>query len=281
MENKRILVIGGTGYIGKALAIELAKQEYQLTVLSRRPGQVTANIKYISGNVLDKDFLLANLKDFDIIIYLAAVIRTFCKKKYRNNIIGIKNTLAAMQANKIKKILYFSTQNIYLAKAGPYAASKKASEKIVRESTLDYMIIRPNFVYGVDQNNYFYQLYQIMKRFKICPLPGGGLMRFQPINKNDLVAITCQCLKNWQSGEIINASGKATLTLQEIATLIKKEGKLRCLTIKLPLWLLKPLKLFFPFDIDGLTEDRLPPPDANLQQGTAELTEDIKKILKL
>ena len=51
-----------------------------------------------------------------------------------------------MQKINKKRIIYFSTQNIYIDHTGPYGDSKKLCENILLSSQLDYIIIRPNYV---------------------------------------------------------------------------------------------------------------------------------------
>ena len=280
MENKRILVIGGSGYIGKPIVKRLNKQGYKVTVLSRNPKKIINGIKYIQGNVMNKDFLLKNVKDFDVIIYLAAIIRTLKKSKYKENIIGLKNTIETMYTNKIKKIIYFSTQSIYIKKTGPYGNSKKACEKLILNSYLNYVVIRPNYVYGIDKYNDFYRLYSIIKKTKICPIIGSGKTRFQPINKNDIVEITLKYIKKWKPKEIVDVSGKTTISMNEVTEIIKKQTNSWFIKIHIPLSILQLFKWIVPFDVDGYTDDRTPI-NKNTLKGYANIKEDINNLIKI
>lgn len=282
MENKRILVIGGTGYIGESVVNRFDKEGYQVVVLSRNPERYESGkrIRRIKGSVLNREFLLKNLKDFDAVIYLAAIVRTLNKSKYEENIIGLKNTIEAMRVNKINKILYFSTQNVYLKKTGPYGNSKKICEEIICRAALDYMIIRPNYVYGIDTRNDFYKLYKIMKKTGICPIIGSGDTKIQPLNKNDLAEITLKCMEEWKSKGEIDVSGRTTISINQIADAIKKQANLKCISFHIPVWLLRICAWAVPFDVDGYTEDRISPESANTKKGSADIEEDIKKMIK-
>ena len=142
MENKRILVIGGKGYVGKPIVELLSNAGYTVTVLSRTGKSQANGVTAVKGDVLDKEALADSIKDsmFDLVVYLAGVVRTLRKSKYKENEIGIKNTIEVMKQKEIKKILYFSTQNVLLPSLGPYSLSKKNSEEIVKECGLDYVI---------------------------------------------------------------------------------------------------------------------------------------------
>ncbi len=275
MENKRILVIGGTGYIGQELVGELLRRGYFVRVLSRR----AYGEHIIQGNVLDKDNLSKIIKDFDHIIYLAAVIRSLRKSKYKENTIGLKNVLDVMLRNDVKRIIYFSTQNVNVEKTGHYGNSKKECEKILKESSIDYVIIRPNYVYGIDKNNYFYDLIKTIRRTKVCPVIGFGENKIQPINKNDLARITADLLKYFNSKEIIEVSGRNSFTINEIIDIIRKEGNFKFFKFYIPITFLKLFKRLIPFDVDGFDEDRVS--IKNSFSYAHNLKDDIKEITKL
>jgi nucleoside-diphosphate-sugar epimerase len=279
MENKRILVIGGTGYIGREI-VKLISFKNNVTVLSIQDHK-SNSVKYVKASVLDKPFLMSFLKDFDMVIYLAAIIRTFNKSKYKENVLGLKNTLEAMHENGIKKIIYFSTQNIYIPKTGHYGNSKKLCENIIKESNLDYLVIRPNYVYGVDKVNDFYKLFSIMKKFRICPVIGNGKNRVQPVNKMDIAEIVVSLLDDSDLKKEVNISGKTTLSLLDLINMIKQKSNLKVLTIKVPLCLLKPFKFFIPFDVDGYDSNRVSPKGALILYGESNIKDDISEIVKL
>ncbi|MBT6774420.1 NAD-dependent epimerase/dehydratase family protein [Candidatus Woesearchaeota archaeon] len=288
MENKRILVIGGTGYIGSNIVDILLEKNYAITTLSRRDKKNIVcksikhtNIKHIKCDLLDKSAILKEVINFDVVIYLAAIVKSFNKSKYKENIISLKNTINAMNHNNAKKMIYFSTQNVFIDKTGPYGNSKKICEKVLQDSSLDYIIIRPNYVYGVDKDNYFYNSYRIMKNLNVSLVIGDGETKFQPINKKDLAKITFRCLEEWTSKEEINASGKKTLTLNNIINIIKREANFKYIVpIHIPWWLVQWGKWLIPFDINGFIKDRIAPPSSNIRLGEMDLERDIQKIIK-
>ncbi len=277
MENKRILVIGGFGYIGREILPKLLENNYDITVISRI--KRNTNYKTLICNILDKNFLLNNVKDFDIVIYLAAIVRSLKKSRYEENITGLNNVLEVMKINKINKIIYFSTQNVYLDKTGPYGESKKECDNILINSKFNYIIIRPNYVYGIDKENDFYKLFKLIKTFKICPIIGNGDNKIQPVNKEDIASITISNLKNFKNKTIIDVSGKNTVTINQIVEFIKKEAKIRCLEIYIPIKIIKFFKYIVPFDVDGFDKDRISLNSTiNIKH---DIFEDLMEIIKL
>ncbi len=276
MENKRILVIGGYGYIGKEIVSILLEHNYNITLISR----MKRNNKDLVGDVLDKEFLLKNVKDFDCIIYLAAIVRSINKFKYRENIISLRNLIDVMKINNVKRIIYFSTQNVYLEKTGYYGNSKKECDKTLINSGVEYIIIRPNYVYGIDKENYFYQLIRLIRKFKICLIIGNGDNKFQPINKKDVANITLKCLNNFKTSDIIDVSGKCNVSVNEVIEFIKKETNSKFLVIHIPLFILKIFKNIIPFDVDGFDKDRVSL-NADFNNVKSEFYSDLKNIINL
>ena len=277
MENKRVLVIGGFGYIGKEILPKLLENNYDTTVISRT--KIDTNYKVLFGDLLNKSFLLENIKNFDVIIYLAAVVRSYKKSKYKENLIGLFNLLDVMKINKINKIIYFSTQNVYLDKTGYYGNSKKECENLLINNNLAYIIIRPNYVYGIDKENDFYKLFRLIKTFRICPIIGSGSNKFQPVNKNDVADITILALKNFKDKQIIDISGKYDATINKIIEFMLKEANIKCLKIYIPLKILKLFKYFIPFDIDVFDKDRVSL-SRNKKDIKHDLFEDLRAIIK-
>ena len=278
MENKRILVIGGTGYIGKEIVPILSKSGYSVFVFPRTlPNVLIKHVRYIKGDLRFSDSLIPAMEDVDIVIYLAAVVRSLNKNKFKQNIVCLKNTIKAMKQQKVKKLLYFSTINVTIPKTGSYGNSKKECEGAVKTSALDYVIARPNFVYGIDKNSYFYTLYSIMKKSHILLTLGNPNKLFEPINKKDVAVITLKLIKNWKKGRIVHLSGKEKLSFSKVGTLIKKLSKISAINITIPMWLLKFFKIFISFDVNGVDKDQVARND--VIYGSHSLHQDIQKII--
>jgi nucleoside-diphosphate-sugar epimerase len=282
MENKRVLVIGGTGYIGKVLVKLMSTLGYDITVLSRKKRYSDKyNVKFLQGTVLDKEFLKSNMKDFDMVLYLAAIIRTTKKKEYDQNPQGLKNTIQAMHHNNLKKILFYSSVNALIPKTGPYGNSKKMCENLLAHSGLDYIIVRPNYVYGVDKENDFFKLFTIMKKTKMCPVLGNGKNKIQPINKMDLAKITVEIINHWDHHQIVNISGKKTISINKVTKKLMEYSNNKALRVHAPISILKIFKRFLPFDIDGYDDDRIAPLNEAKLIGNADFDDDLKNIVRL
>ena len=151
---KRVLVVGGAGYIGSHVAWVLQESGYKVRIfddfsngLRRRVDGFFEDV--FVGDVLDRNELAAAMNEVDSIIYLAAkkavgesVLDPL--KYYSNNVGGILNALAAMSLKGIRKLVFSSTAAVYspsstdainesdqLSPLSPYGETKLLSEKLI------------------------------------------------------------------------------------------------------------------------------------------------------
>ena len=181
---KKILVTGGSGFIGSHLVEELIKKRYKIEVLA--PYNIESSIGWLKdvklgnqvkityGDVCDQSLVFKLAKRNDAIIHLAALISIpysyESPSSYVNtNIIGTLNLLEACRKFNIKKFLHTSTSEVYgsaeytpidekhpLKAQSPYAATKIAADQLVlsyyRSFDLPVSIIRPFNTFGPRQS---------------------------------------------------------------------------------------------------------------------------------
>lgn len=151
---KRVLVVGGAGYIGAHVCEELMNSGYAVRIfddfsngLRRRTDGKFDDV--VVGDVLDRSALVSALDQVDAVIHLAAkkAVGESVEnplKYYQNNVGGILNLLAAMSIAGVKRIIFSSTAAVYspsdksaieesdpTVPLSPYGATKLLSEQII------------------------------------------------------------------------------------------------------------------------------------------------------
>ena len=170
-----ILLIGGNGFVGKALIKEFKKYNVKVSYLSRSQNYSISKDEatWIQGDIFDIENIVINEK-YDIAIHLIGTIKN--KKLYSKlNTESVTQTIKLCQKQNINKLIYFSANGGFKR----YLESKHAGEVLVKDSKLDYLIVRPGLMYGKDRFSSYFNIFPI-KLFsklgitffkKVYPLP--------------------------------------------------------------------------------------------------------------
>jgi UDP-glucose 4-epimerase len=151
---KKILVVGGAGYIGAHVAYLLQENGYGVRIYDDFSNGLKSRIDgkfsdVVIGDVLDRQALISACEGIDAVIHLAAKKAVGESvdnplKYYENNVGGTLNLLAAMSLNGVKKIVFSSTAAVYAPSEklsiteddlteplSPYGQTKLLSEKLI------------------------------------------------------------------------------------------------------------------------------------------------------
>ena len=155
----KILIFGGSGFLGKNLALQLCKN-HKVTVFDKKNFKNFRkyNIKFIKGNILNFKQVLNATKKQDIIYNFAgisdigdAMFQPILTTKV--NILGSIYTLEAAVKNKVKRYIFASSIYVLSRQGGFYKSSKKSVESFIDEynkkDKLKYTILRFGSVYGM------------------------------------------------------------------------------------------------------------------------------------
>lgn len=152
-----ILLIGGNGFVGQALIKEFMKYRVDVSYLSRTQNHSISKEEatWIHGDIFDIENILINEK-YDIAIHLIGTIKD--KNLYSKlNTESVAQTIKLCQKHNINKLVYFSANGGFKQ----YLESKVAGEKLVVNSKLDYLIVRPGLMYGKDRLTSYFNILPI------------------------------------------------------------------------------------------------------------------------
>lgn len=188
----RVLVVGGTGFIGEALCAELDERGFEVTALSRTPesGDLPAGVERVAGDVTDYDSIEAAFEDKDAAVNLVALSPLFRpagddEAHFTVHRDGTENVVRAAEAHGVGRLLQMSALGADPEGDTAYIRSKGLAEAIVRESAPEWTIFRPSVVFG-DGGEFIPYTKRLAPPY-LTPLPGGGTTRFQPVWVGDLV----------------------------------------------------------------------------------------------
>lgn len=112
----RVLVTGADGMLGSSICLELLKQGYQVKGISlpeKAPDWLTGlSVEIVTGNILDKDFLLSAMSDCDYVIHTAALTTVWPRRSkliVDTNLNGTRNIAEVAERTKIKRMVHIGT----------------------------------------------------------------------------------------------------------------------------------------------------------------------------
>lgn len=181
----RIAVTGGTGFVGARLLAALKQGGYHVQALTRRPLRDGDGLSWIAGSLEDSESLARLAEGADALIHVAGVINADEAGFEAGNVAGTAAALAAAKARGVGRFIHVSSLAAREPELSRYGASKARSEALVRESGLDFSIVRPPAVYGPGDRETL-DLFKMAKRGLVLLPPEG---RLSLIHADDLAAL--------------------------------------------------------------------------------------------
>ncbi|WP_435100113.1 complex I NDUFA9 subunit family protein [Halarchaeum sp. P4] len=238
----KVLVTGGTGFIGTHLCRELVERGHDVTALARTPDAdgVPDGVKAVTGDVTAYDSIEGSFEGQDAVINLVALSPLFkpkggAKRHFEVHLQGTENVVRAAEKHDVRKLVQLSALGADPDGETAYIQAKGRAEEVVRDSEVAWTILRPSVVFG--EGGEFVSFTKTLTTPHVTGLPGGGETRFQPIWVGDLVGLIADSLKKEHDGETYEVGGPEVLTLADVAKEIyRAEGKsLTVLSIPMPL----------------------------------------------
>lgn len=187
----KVLVTGGTGFIGPKIVHALRAQGREVRALVRQPsrGAALANLgaELVTGDVTDPASLNAAIDGCTHVVHLVSIIKGRPQDFERVMSQGTRNLVAAAKERRIEgRFVLMSALGTteQTAAAVPYYGAKWSMEKDVVASGLEYTIFRPSFVFGRGG-----ALPTFVKQVRYSPVVtviGSGKQRIQPIWVDDV-----------------------------------------------------------------------------------------------
>lgn len=111
----KVLVTGGSGFIGRYLVRELLGHGYEVRVLTRRESMGIESVEVSHGDITDMDTILPALEGIDAVFHNAAYATDWGKKEeiYRTNVKGTKNVAEACSTAGVDRMVFTSSAGIY------------------------------------------------------------------------------------------------------------------------------------------------------------------------
>jgi UDP-glucose 4-epimerase len=256
----KILVTGGSGFIGSHIVDALLEKGHQVKIYDVDAPRYNQECDYIKADVLDLNRLIQESKDYDVIYHLAAEadVNRFFNSPYYSNLItscSTINVLEAARINNISRVLLASTEWVYGSPKGNedeiiteetsitnnpdhiYTSSKIAAEMFCKNYKrlygVNYTIMRFGIPFGERARESTVTpifLNRILNDEEIT-IHGDGSQTRQFIYVKELAKGCVACLHKNAENQIINLEGKERISVLDIVRnledILKKKARIK------------------------------------------------------
>jgi NADH dehydrogenase len=237
----RIVVLGGTGFVGSHLVPHLANAGHRITVLSRnrerhRDLAVLPGSAVLSRNVYDPTALAHAFAGADAVINLVGILN---EKGYdgsgfrRAHVDLTRIVIDAMGRAGVRRLLQMSALRTGDGGQSWYLKTRAEAEALVRASTLDWTIFRPGVIFGPG-DGLFNRFRQLLALAPVLPLARAGT-KFAPVYVRDVAEAFSRALVDPATiGETYEIYGPDVMTLAEIVRYTARHAGMKRGVIGLP-----------------------------------------------
>ena len=220
---KKILILGGTGFVGRHLCEKLAGGDYRTTVLTRRRSnakhlQTLPMVDVVEGSAYDAATLAPLLAGHDAVVNLVAILHG-TEAAFDKTHVQLPQTLVnACHTAGQRRVVHISSLGADVAAPSMYQRSKARGEAVLVNSGLDVSMLRPSVIFGAE-DKFLNTFATLQKMFPIIPL-AGSTAKFQPVWVEDVATALVKCLEDKTTiGQTFEACGPEIFTLKQLVQL--------------------------------------------------------------
>ena len=222
---KRVLVLGGTGFVGRSVCERLVERNAstRLTVATRRLAQAKSvqflpAVDPVECNVHDDAQLAQLVTGHDAVVNLIAILHGSAADFEQVHVQLARRLAAACAAVGVKRLVHVSALGVSADAPSHYLRSKAEAEAILQAAPLQLSVLRPSVIFGAGDS--FLNLFAALQSvFPVMPLAGVDA-RFQPVWVEDVSEAVLRCLERPDTiGQTYECAGPQVYTLGELVRL--------------------------------------------------------------
>ncbi len=240
---KRILVLGGTGFVGRSLCEALAREDRACVVRvpTRRRAhgahvQTLPTVELVQADVHDATALLRLVSGCDAVVNLVAALHGNAASFEHVHVTLPRKITTACRAAGVRRLVHVSALGADIGAPSMYLRSKAQGElALAAAPELLTTVLRPSVIFGADDR--FLNLFaQLQAAAPVMPLAGSDA-RFQPVWVEDVASALLRCLQDpATAGKTYECTGPDVLTLSDLVRLAGRFSGHERLQIPLPGW---------------------------------------------
>ncbi len=231
-----VFITGAGGFIGRQLMKDIAADSRfeKVYCLCRKDIDLPSGFIAVRGTLDSLSDIPA--VDADVCIHLAAITNSQnigSDEVFKTNVDGTAKVIEFCQKSNIKKIVFLSSINVYLTQKYEYALSKLSAEEHIKNSGLEYAILRCSLVYGRGCQS-FDTILRFAKVLHIVPVFGNGKAIEQPIYIDEVSRAIISHTALTGENEICDLFGKSKMTYNKMVKQLTQAVGTKAVILHLP-----------------------------------------------
>lgn len=237
----KIILIGGSGFLGKYLVRELGADGHSCMVLSRhavRRGsfKLEPGSELVQADVFDSEVLSSAIEGADAVISMAGILNESGSggKGFRRVHLELPGLIAnACKQAGVRRLLHVSALNAGKGKSHYLASKGEAEEMLRNEKDLQLTIFQPSVIFGRG-DSFFNRFADLLRLSPVFPLACGGSL-MQPVYAGDVAAVMASSLGDPSThGRTYELGGPQVYTLQQLVKFTAESLGLKRWVVNLP-----------------------------------------------
>ena len=228
MDIKKVLLLGGSGFVGTYIANRLSQRGVEVTIPTRRRERTKAliiqpNVEMPEVNINSEEALVELMQGKDAVINLVGILHSrdvvlpYSKDFAEAHVELPKKIVAACKKAGVRRLLHMSALGADPKGPSEYLRSKGDGEAVVMaaQGDLDVTVFRPSVIFGLG-DSFLSMFAGVLRKLPFFPL-GFGQARFQPVWAADVADAYVDSLGNAATfGQAYDLVGPRIYTLREL-----------------------------------------------------------------
>jgi nucleoside-diphosphate-sugar epimerase len=240
-EAQTIVITGGAGLVGQNLVTRLKARGFSRIIVIDK---AAANAAILREHHPDIDVVVADLAVDDgwqgklagihALVHAHAQIGGLDPAEFvRNNETASARVMAAAVAHKVPYIVNISSSVVNSLAVDDYTETKKAQEKLVLETGIPQVVLRPTLMFGWFDRKHVGWLARFMEKVPVFPIPGSGKYLRQPLYAADFCNVIVAAIEQRITGAY-NITGQERIDYIDLVRAMKRATGAGAAIVKIP-----------------------------------------------
>jgi nucleoside-diphosphate-sugar epimerase len=246
--SRKIVITGAAGLIGQNLVSRLEQRNFgELVAIDKHPTNTETlrrlhpNLRIIYADLAEPGPWQDEFVGCTHLVNGHAQIGGIYQAEFiRNNVTATERVLEAALRNNVSYVVNISSSVVNSMAIDNYTETKKVQEKLVLDSGIKQVILRPTLMFGWFDRKHVGWLARFMQRTPVFPIPGNGRFLRQPLFAGDFCDIIASSLEQEICGAY-NITGQERIDYIDLVRALKQATGSKTRLVRIPyrlFWLL-------------------------------------------